>query len=95
MRIYIFTLRTLLLCHRLLSFEVPGGGFEYAPEIRSVVRKYSAFNVQPELANQVPASTRGVASNNVAMIPFDVEPKPMAVPKRTKRSLYGAALGMR
>lgn len=78
-----------------LGRELPGGGFEYAPEIRAVMEKYRAFNVRPELASQVPAGARGVASNNVAMIPFDVEPKPIAVPKPSKRSLYGAKIGMR
>lgn len=79
----------------VLGRELPDGQFEYAAEIRAVVRKYSAFNVAPELARQVPRGTKGVASNNVAMIPFDVQPTPIAVPKPTKRSLYGSALGMR
>ena len=79
----------------LLGRELPDGRFEYAQEIRAVVRKYSALNVTPELARQVPRGTKGIASNNVAMIPFDVRPTPIAVPKPTKRSLYGAALGMR
>ena len=78
-----------------LGRELPDGGFEYAPEIRAVMKKYRAFNVRPELASQVPAGARGVASNSAAMIPFDVEPKPIAVPKPTKRSLYGAKIGMR
>ncbi len=78
-----------------LGRELPDGRFEYASEILAVMRKYSAFNVSPELKSQVPAGMRGVASNNVAMIPFDVQPTPIAVPKLSKRSLYGAALGMR
>jgi hypothetical protein len=78
-----------------LGRELPGGGFEYAPEIRAVMKEYRAFNVDPEIARQVPAGTRGIASNSAAMIPFDVEPKPIAVPKSSKRSLYGAAIGMR
>ena len=46
--------------------------------------------------NRAPTVAKPSApSNSVAMIPFDVEPKPIAVPKPTKRSLYGAALGMR
>ncbi len=78
-----------------LGRQLPDGRFEYAPEIRSLMKKYSAFNVAPELARQVPAGAKGVAGNNVAMIPFDVEPTPIAVPKTSKRSLYGAAVGMR
>ena len=78
-----------------LGRELPDGKFEYASEIRKVMRKFSALNVPPELARQVPAGTRGVASNNVAMIPFDVEPTPIAIPKPTRRSLYGSKIGMR
>ncbi len=78
-----------------LGRELPDGRFEYAPEIRAVMKQYSAFNVDPELARQVPAGARGIAGNGVALIPFDVQPTPIAVPKVSKRSLYGAALGMR
>jgi hypothetical protein len=78
-----------------LGRELPDGRFEYANEIRAVMRKFSAFNVSPELRSQVPAGVKGIASNNVAMIPFDVQPTPIAVPKSSKRSLYGSALGMR
>lgn len=78
-----------------LGRELPGGGFEYAPEIRRVVEKYKAFNVRPGLAQQVPTGARGSAANNAAMIPFDVEPTPIAVPKVSKRSIYSSALGLR
>jgi len=78
-----------------LGRELPDGQFEYAPEIRAVMKKYSAFNGRPELARQVPPGTKGVAANGVGAIPFDVEPTPIAVPKSSKRSLYGAAIGMR
>ncbi len=78
-----------------LGRELPGGGFEYAPDIRRVVEKFKAFNVRPELAQQVPANSRGAAANNAAMIPFDVEPTPIAVPKVSKRSIYSSALGLR
>jgi hypothetical protein len=81
-----------------LGRELPDGKFEYAPEIRRLMKKYRALNVRPELARQVPQGNRGpqgVAANSAAMIPFDVEPKPIIVPKISKRSLYGAAFGMR
>ena len=78
-----------------LGRELPDGRFEYDAEIRQVMKEFSAFNVRPELAQQVPAGSKGVASNNVAMIPFDVEPTPISVPKPTRRSLYGATFGNR
>ncbi len=78
-----------------LGRELPDGGFEYAPEIRRVIDKYQAFNVRPELARQIPSGAKGSAANNAAMIPFDVEPTPIAVPKVSKRSLYTATRGNR
>jgi hypothetical protein len=81
-----------------LGRELPEGRFEYDPAIRRVMKKYRALNVPPELARQVPkgkGGPQGVAANAVAMIPFDVEPKPICIPKISKRSLYGAAFGMR
>jgi hypothetical protein len=78
-----------------LGRELPDGRFEYAPAIRAVVKKYSALNVPLARARQVPRGTNGVASNGVGAIPFDVQPTPIAIPKPTKRSLYGAAFGMR
>ena len=76
-----------------LGRELPDGGFEYDSAIRAVVQEYSAFNVRPELANQVPRGANGVASNFVALIPFDIRPTPIAVPKASK--LNWPALGMR
>lgn len=76
-----------------LGRELPGGGFEYAPEIRRVMQKYSAFNAQAG-ARTIPG-TRQIAVNHAASIPFDVQPTPIAVPKSSKRSLYGAKFGMR
>lgn len=78
-----------------LGRELPDGRFEYAPEIRRVMNEFRAFNVHPEQARQVPQGTRGAASNAAALIPFDVQPTPIAVPKRSKRSLYGSTFGRR
>jgi len=78
-----------------LGRELPDGRFEYAPEIRAVMKKYSAFNVDPSAARQVPTGTRGILGNGIAKIPYDVQPTPIAVPKLSKRSIYGAAFGMR
>jgi hypothetical protein len=77
-----------------LGNQLPGGGFQYNPEILQTMRTYSAMNVDPGLARQVPRGAKGIAGNNIKMIPFDVEPTPIAIPKKTKRSLYGS-LGRR
>lgn len=77
-----------------LGNELPNKGFQYNPQILRTMRSYSAVNVDPQLARQVPRGANGRASKNINMIPFDVEPTPIAVPKKTKRSLYGS-LGRR
>jgi hypothetical protein len=78
-----------------LGRQLPNGQFEYAAPIRKLMKEYSAFNVRPELARQVPRHQNGVASNNIGMVPFDVQPAPIAVPKLSKSSVYKAAFGMR
>jgi hypothetical protein len=63
-------------------------GFEYAPEIRQIMKDYSA-------SVQVGVDPRGNTvryNNNIEKIPFDISPYPIAVPKISKRSFYQAAL---
>ena len=74
-----------------LGRPLPGGRFEYTPEIRRVMKKYSAFN--SDVARTVPGKN-GIAANHAAMIPFDVQPTPIAVPRAARRG-FGAKLGMR
>lgn len=75
-----------------LGKELPGGGFEYAADIQRVMNEYRAFNIDPKLAEHVQhQTTQGVPVKCVAeRYPFDVNPLPIAVPKATKRSLYGS-----
>ena len=88
-----------------LGRALPDGKFEYSPEILRVIQEFSALNVRPELARQVPRG-RGIGANGIAAngvvgknkviaIPFDVEPTPIAVPKPSKRSLYSSKIGIR
>ena len=54
-----------------LGRELPDGRFEYASDIRAVMRKFSAFNVSPELKRQVPAGVKGVAADALRIVRFD------------------------
>ncbi len=75
-----------------LGREMPDGSFEYDPAIRAVMSEYSAFNSNKAYS----VDGKGIAANHVAMIPFDVQPTPIAVPKTSKRSFnIPAAFGMR
>jgi hypothetical protein len=70
-----------------LGRETPGGGFQYEPEIRRVMQQFSALNASH--SKRVPGR-QGMTANHIAMIPFDVQPTPIAVPRVSKRSLYSA-----
>ena len=78
-----------------LGRELPDGRFEYTPEILRTVKKYSALNYRARQNGNVPKVQRGVIANAVEGIPFDVNPKPIIVPRVSKRSLYSAAFGLR
>ena len=65
-----------------LGENLPGGDFRYSSEIQKVMDKYRAFNVDPKIAAQAAQQTnKGVVANHAALIPFDVKPKPIAVPR--------------
>jgi len=73
-----------------LGQSKPGGGFEYTPAIRRVMQEHRAGNdVEPTQFGP------GIRARHVASIPYDINPTPIAVPKKSKRSLYSGRLGMR
>lgn len=73
-----------------LGRQLPNGGFEYDAAIRQIMQKYCAGNLSSPTQ-----FGPGIAANHVASIPYDVQPTPIAVPKKSKRSLYMGKLGMR
>jgi hypothetical protein len=72
-----------------LGRQLPNGGFEYDAAIRQIMQKYCAGS-QSSPTQFGP----GIAANHVASIPYDVQPTPIAVPRKSKRSLYMGKLGM-
>lgn len=75
----------------VLGRELPDKRFEYAQDVRQTIEQYRAFNERYAR----PMGQKGIAANHAAMIPFDINPAPIAVPKTSKRSLYNGAFGMR
>lgn len=68
----------------------PGGAFEYAPAIRQVMAEYRAGgDAKPSQFGPV------IRAKHVASLPFDVKPTPIAVPRKSKRSLYSGRIGMK
>ena len=73
-----------------LGQQTANGGFAYDPAIRNVMQTYCAGNHSHPTADGKP----GIAANHVDFIPYDVRPAPIAVPKKSKRSIYASALGL-
>lgn len=73
-----------------LGANAPGGKFEYDAAIRAVMATYCAGNKL-----EATAKGPGLAPKHVKTIPFDVKPTPIAVPRKSKRSIYSGKLGMR
>ncbi len=73
-----------------LGSTKPNGEFEYDPAIRQVMETYCAGN-----RSQPTPQGAGLAPNHIDAIPFDINPMPIAVPKKSKRSLYMGRLGQR
>ncbi len=71
-----------------LGVQTASGGFQYDPQIMAVMQRYSAGNT----IVRTPDGKLGLEANHVLGIPYDVNPKPIAVPKKSKRSLYTATL---
>jgi hypothetical protein len=65
------------------------GSFDYSAEIKEIMKEYRA-------GDDVKVSRFGevIKAKHVASIPFDVNPTPIAVPKKSKRSIYSASLGV-
>ncbi|WP_237607201.1 hypothetical protein [Roseimaritima sediminicola] len=72
-----------------LGVRTADGGFQYTPEILAVMRKYCAGNTYTRTPD---GRHMAIKANHIDWIPFDVNPKPIAVPKKSKRSLYTATL---
>lgn len=72
-----------------LGQEGPNG-FEYLPEIKRIMTEYRATE---RVGTDAKTGQIVRYSNAIEKIPFDVEPKPIAVPRATKRSFYSAAIG--
>jgi len=73
-----------------LGQQSPGGKFEFNADIKQIMQKYCAGN-----QSQATKFGPGIAANHIASIPFDVRPTPIAVPRKSKKSLYIGKLGMR
>jgi hypothetical protein len=70
--------------------QVGPNGFEYDPAIQRVMTEFRATE---RVGTDAKTGQLVRYSNAVDKIPFDVEPRPIAVPRATKRSFYSAALG--
>ncbi|OUT54016.1 MAG: hypothetical protein CBB71_23485 [Rhodopirellula sp. TMED11] len=61
-----------------LGESLPDNGFRYAPQIRKLMTDYSALNSPYRHINPGKAGTQ--YAHHIADIPFDLKPKPVAIP---------------
>ncbi|QDS94850.1 hypothetical protein FF011L_36320 [Roseimaritima multifibrata] len=71
-----------------LGVQNVNGGFQYDPAILDTMQRYSAGDT----IVRTPTGQLGLKAEHVDGIPYDLSPKPIAVPKKSKRSLYTATM---
>ena len=75
-----------------LGSEIGGGQFQYSPQIKQVINDYCGYRQIQGSDPRTGARITKSSINSLKNIPFDVEGKPMAVPKRDTSKLYSGSL---
>lgn len=75
-----------------LGSETEDKGFQYNPQMIKIVNEYCGYrNIEGRDA-RTGAQVSRTTVNSLDKIPFDLEGKPMAVPKRSTSGIYGGSL---
>ncbi|GIW98945.1 MAG: hypothetical protein KatS3mg111_2278 [Pirellulaceae bacterium] len=79
------------------SFEQLGrdkadGSFEYLPEIVAIMKEYCGYETVKAKDPRTGAVRTVTTLKSLERVPFDVQAKPMAVPRRITGKLYGGSL---
>ncbi len=76
--------------------KVVDGAFRYNPAMVAIVQEYCGYRVLDVKDPRTGAISRNTSLKSLEKIPFDIEGKPMAVPRPESKSLYnGSLLGSR
>lgn len=71
-----------------LGTKLQGGGFNYNPAMLAVLKKYCGYRTVTARNPQTGAVSNTSSVNSLEKIPFDIEGKPMAVPRPKASKLY-------
>jgi|694.fasta_scaffold12510_2 hypothetical protein len=75
-----------------LGREISGGQFEYDPGITAILNRFCGYREVTAKDPTTGAVSRTVSLNSEARLPFDIEGKPLAVPRTTTSKIYGGSL---
>jgi hypothetical protein len=75
-----------------LGKEVATGQFQYNPAMLDIMQKWCGYRVVDTRDPQTGAMGKTTSLKSLEKIPFDIEGKPMAVPRANTSSLYGGSL---
>lgn len=79
-----------------LGDPAPGGGFNYDPQMLAIIKKHCGYRTVTVKDPATGAISNRQSLNSLEKIPFDIDGKPMAVPRKETQGLYrGALLGGR
>ena len=77
-----------------LGKPLPSGEFQYHPDILAILEKWCGYRMVDAQDPTTKARTKIQSLNSLEKIPFDIEGKPMAVPRAETSKLYdGSKLG--
>lgn len=75
-----------------LGQELTTGGFQYNPDMLAIVDRWCGYRVVDVKDPRTGAMSRRTSLKSLDKIPFDIDGKPMAVPRARTSGLYGGSL---
>lgn len=75
-----------------LGSESESGQFQYDPRILTILQQFCGYREVTAKDPETGATSRTWSLNSENRIPFDIEGKPIAVPRRSTTQIYGGSL---
>ena len=75
-----------------LGTQGPNGEMQFSPEIRRILDEHCGYTTVDAKLRSSQALTKVKSVKEIDNIPFDIEGKPMAVPRASTSKLYGGSL---
>lgn len=75
-----------------LGTEIQGQGFQYNPQMLAIMQEYCGYQIVTAKDPATGAVSQRSSLKSLERVPFDVEGKPMAVPRHKTSRLYSGSL---